>query len=299
MKKHSLLAMTILTLTFFFHNTKNVSAVELITNGGFETGFTGWTTQIGGSGYSPWQVSVAGGGISEVGVTLSSPIEGTRSSHTGFCCNTVSNPEFIRQQVTIPAGNSATLTWQDKIQSNLVTYCSVPACGSNVWRVQILDTSNVVLQTLYTFTANGGAMYNSGWVNHSVSLNAYSGQTILIRFSATYTSTLGGLFNGPGRAELDAVSLIAVPVLAAQVSVGGRIQSANGNGIRNVIVSLVDSNGRTRTTKTSSFGYYSFDEVETGTTTISVISKRFTFANPTQVISVTDSIGDLDFTAIE
>ena len=95
-----------------------------------------------------------------------------------------------------------------------------------------------------------------------------------------------------------AISGPAVPT-AANVSVGGRIVSANGYGIRNVIVSLTDADGTTRTARTSTFGYYNFDEVPLGTIIVSVASKRFTFANPTQVISVSDNVSDVDFTAIE
>ncbi len=86
---------------------------------------------------------------------------------------------------------------------------------------------------------------------------------------------------------------------AASVSVSGRVTAANGNGIRNIVVSLIDSNGQTRTTKTTSFGYYNFDEVPLGTAVIAVSSKRFTFADPTKILSLTDNLSDVDFTAIE
>ena len=87
-------------------------------------------------------------------------------------------------------------------------------------------------------------------------------------------------------------------VVAANVSVGGRVLATNGAGIKNAIVSITDSNGISRTVRTGSFGYYNFDEVEAGRTYIvSVASKRFVFANPTQVITVNDNIGDLDFIA--
>lgn len=85
---------------------------------------------------------------------------------------------------------------------------------------------------------------------------------------------------------------------AAAVSVGGRITASSGTGIRNVIVTLTAGNGITRNVLTSSFGYYNFDDVAVGETyVVSVAAKRFTFANPTQIISVNDNIGDLDFIA--
>jgi hypothetical protein len=85
---------------------------------------------------------------------------------------------------------------------------------------------------------------------------------------------------------------------AAGVSVSGRVMTANGNGIRNVIVTLADASGLTRRAISSSFGYYRFDDVEAGQNyVISVRSKRFTFANPTRILSVQDELTDVDFTA--
>jgi hypothetical protein len=86
---------------------------------------------------------------------------------------------------------------------------------------------------------------------------------------------------------------------AANVSVGGRVLSAQVHGIRNASVTLTDANGATRTVITSSFGYYRFDDVEVGQTyVVSVRSKRFQFSNPTQVIALLDELTDLTFVAL-
>jgi hypothetical protein len=86
---------------------------------------------------------------------------------------------------------------------------------------------------------------------------------------------------------------------AANVSVSGRVLSAQGHGIRNARVTLTDANGATRTAITSSFGYYRFDEVEVGQTYIvGVRSKRYQFSNQTQVVFVGDEITDLTFNAL-
>ncbi|HMS40296.1 MAG TPA: SdrD B-like domain-containing protein, partial [Pyrinomonadaceae bacterium] len=85
---------------------------------------------------------------------------------------------------------------------------------------------------------------------------------------------------------------------AASVSVGGRIQASDGRGIRNVIISLTTANGTTRFARSGSFGYYNFDEVESGQTiTVSVQSKRFTFSQSTIAFSLEDAVDDLIFTA--
>ncbi|MDQ3490846.1 MAG: hypothetical protein M3449_07260 [Acidobacteriota bacterium] len=54
--------------------------------------------------------------------------------------------------------------------------------------------------------------------------------------------------------------------------------------------------GSTRTARSSSFGYYRFEDVAAGETYIlSVSSKRYSFAP--RVVSALDELSDLDFTA--
>lgn len=87
---------------------------------------------------------------------------------------------------------------------------------------------------------------------------------------------------------------------AAVVSIGGRITASDGRGIRNAIITLTDSNGASRRTQTGSFGYYRFTDVEVGQTyVLTVISKRFVFANPTQIITVNEELSEINFNANE
>lgn len=94
--------------------------------------------------------------------------------------------------------------------------------------------------------------------------------------------------------------VVAAPVgpTAALVAVGGRVTTPSGNGIRHVTVTLTDEAGQTRQVRTGSFGYFRFEDVEAGRTYIvNAVSKRHSFAP--QIITVTDQITDLRFTAIE
>jgi hypothetical protein len=82
----------------------------------------------------------------------------------------------------------------------------------------------------------------------------------------------------------------------ASVSVGGRVTTAAGEGVPNVLVIITDSTGNSRMTRTGSFGYFRFDEVATGQTyTVSVASKQYQFQP--QMINVTDNVTNLNFTA--
>ena len=87
---------------------------------------------------------------------------------------------------------------------------------------------------------------------------------------------------------------------ASSVVVGGRILTAAGQGIRNVQVTIRFPTGETRTTLSSSFGYYRFSDIPSGEIyVISVAAKKYTFANPTQIRTVQDDLQDVDFTANE
>lgn len=89
-------------------------------------------------------------------------------------------------------------------------------------------------------------------------------------------------------------------VTAANVSISGRVLTAKGSGIKNIIVTLTDSNGNNLTAKTNSFGHFRFDEIAVGQTYfVSVFSKRFTFEQPTQIINVSEELADINFTAQE
>lgn len=281
----------------------SVKAVELITNGGFENaaGFQGWTVVTAGNGYFPWQVTTAGGGNDGLGIAPSSPRFGLKDAWTGFCCNVTNNPEYIEQTVTLPAAQTASLQWSHKIQSDLHSFCNSTNCGSNTFRVQILTTSNVILQTVYTYTATfQPTNHNTGWEDRLVSLTPFAGQTIKIRFSGTYSSTVGGNLNGPGRAEVDGVSVQspAVVVTAANASVGGKVSDETGRGLSSVSLILTDStSGVSKTATTNSFGNYQFDELETGHFYIITIgeNKRYTFANPVRSFQLNENAANVDF----
>lgn len=86
---------------------------------------------------------------------------------------------------------------------------------------------------------------------------------------------------------------------AAPASISGRVTTADGYGIRNAVVSVTGGNLVQRVTaRTSSFGYYSLEGLEAGHTYVVMVNaKRYTFAAPTRVVTVNDSVTDIDFIA--
>ncbi len=85
---------------------------------------------------------------------------------------------------------------------------------------------------------------------------------------------------------------------AAEVTVSGSILTADGRGIRNVLVTMVKSSGESRTVISSALGYFRFGNVAAGETYIfSVSAKRYAFSQPTIVRSIVRDADDIVFTA--
>lgn len=277
---------------------RSISATELITNGGFETGnFTGWTATNATNPWMNWAVSPAGAGGNFVPVpVITSPREGVRDAWEGIACN--AGAAFtLDQLITIPAASTASITWRHRYQMNLSGFCGTTgstACGNAVYAVQILNTSNVLLQTLYTVTTASSTNTDTGWQYNLRNLSAYAGQTIKIRFMTTVSIT----WAGPGQLEVDAVSVQTPGVVtAATASIAGRLTTSDGLPINGGTVTLTDGPD-TRTAISNPFGYYRFDDVATGRTyVIGASSKRYFFPNTPVAMTIGGDLLDMNFQA--
>ncbi len=89
----------------------------------------------------------------------------------------------------------------------------------------------------------------------------------------------------------------ALAPTAANVAISGRVITASGRGIRNVVVQISGGNlSETRYARTNPFGYYRFTELDAGQTyALSVSAKRYSFANPTRVITLNEDLTGEDF----
>jgi hypothetical protein len=65
-----------------------------------------------------------------------------------------------------------------------------------------------------------------------------------------------------------------VGVTAAPVTLSGRVLDANGRQVSNAIVSLTDSSGAVRSTRTSTFGYFSFGDLAAGQSYLVRVSSK-------------------------
>ena len=284
---------------------QNLKAVDLIVNGSFETGnFTGWTATNASSAWRLWAVSPSGAGGDDGSGYSPVPTativqHGTRSAWNGVTAG--DNQSFILfQQITVPAGQTASIQWIDRYQLNYTQFCGTVSnpCGTGHYFVEILNTSNVVLQTLYNVNTANNTNSNTGYVHHYALLGTtYAGQTIRIRFRTLVTSAL----EGPGQVEIDNVRFNAPAVLnpsSAEASVGGQVTTSGGSGISGVNITLSDASGVSRTAITNSFGYYSFTEVPTGQTYMLTVSKKgYIFPDSPRAVNVQDDLTDVNFIA--
>ena len=84
---------------------------------------------------------------------------------------------------------------------------------------------------------------------------------------------------------------------AATVTMSGRVLDAFGNPLRNVVVTLNDSTGGVIVTRSNAFGYFTYEEVQSGQTylvELSALGHQFV----PQVLNVKDSLTGLEFRAL-
>lgn len=100
-----------------------------------------------------------------------------------------------------------------------------------------------------------------------------------------------GVFNGATHAYM------MVPV--ASVSLGGRITTSDGRGIRGVFVTISGGNlAAPLAARTGLFGFYSFPNLTSAQPyTVTVGAKRFTFTPSTRSVTLQSSLTNFNFTA--
>lgn len=104
-------------------------------------------------------------------------------------------------------------------------------------------------------------------------------------------------FNGGDVGMMGGWCIDIVAPTAANASVSGRVLSASGWALPYVGVSISGGGlSQPLTATTNMFGYFRLDGIPTGETyVLSVISKKYTFSNPDQVITVNGDLTGLDF----
>jgi subtilisin family serine protease len=180
------------------------SGGELAVNGSFETGnFTGWNVSATGPVFRPWQVTGPGMG-GGFGMAPTLPQDGDFVAWNGF--DGGGPMQYIMSQdVTIPEGQGAELSWHERIQwnFNLGGFASL----SRTHAVEVRDPgTDVLLATLHTFstgTQDTNPTGDTGWTSHSADLTAFAGQTVRLVFRQNIPQA----GTGPGQIEFDGIRL--------------------------------------------------------------------------------------------
>jgi hypothetical protein len=182
------------------------------------------------------------------------------------------------------------------------------ATGPDVSNFSLVDDgSGIGNSQLFANLTNFGTA-NGVTVTENMPLNNYSVTQINCVEAA---SGGGGLQNTTVNLPLRTANIIleegesvtctfvnAVPTAATAV-ISGRIFDIYGGAVKDVIVSVIDSAGVTRSTRTNNFGAYRFTELTVGESyVITVRSRRYTFASDTRIVVLMDDLSDQDFTAI-
>jgi trimeric autotransporter adhesin len=149
--------------------TQAASSTELVTNGGFEGSSSPWVR----SGNAYWTG------------TGSYPHSGTGYTYLG---NANSASGTMYQQLTIPTSATGTLTfWLNTVSNETTTTTKY-----DYLYVEVRNTSGALLATLATYS-NLDKTTSGNYVQKSLSLAAYKGQTIRLQFRGTtdssYTTT--------------------------------------------------------------------------------------------------------------
>lgn len=166
--------------------------------------------------------------------------------------------------------------------------------GSN----QSGSTATPILPLLSPLQNNGGKTFTRALFEGSPAVDkGHSPAIIADQLGRVRPSDNPLISNSGNGADIGAFEAQYAPPTSATASIGGRILSSdgkNGRGVSGATVKLTDMSGNTRMVRTNSFGYYNFEDVDTGEIyIIDVRHKSFQFTP--QVINLLEDMTDLNF----
>ncbi len=236
-------------------------------------------------------LTFSGGNNTPLTITLLNPvtytINNTACTTTGLPATT--GPAFLFDE----AGNPFFNTFRNVTSTSTIRY------SINMGTPQLITTANSGRAAVNDRTENDIYVFGN---TQSLPINS----TVVL---SPGTITITGNFSGalPANGSFSTFitnnfgtrcSTVSMAPTAATVSISGRVMTASGRGIVNVRLTLTDSNGEIRTTTTTAFGYYRFDDVQAGETYIlSAAGKRYTFSQPVQVLNINEEASEVNFIA--
>ena len=188
------------------------------------------------------------------------------------------NPNFT-VSVSGAIGNASAVLVIDSVDSGVGT--SIPASGT------FARTS--------TNTNNTGA--GNGWASLSMPVpntTPFVGQT----FFARWYIIDAGAANGFSVSQVARFTVFGQAVATANATISGQVVDPTGRGFR-ATVNLTGPGGTNRVATSSTFGFYTFENVPTGVSyTLSVSSRRFRFPRIENLL-ITSDLTDVNFVGQE
>ena len=200
--------------------------------------------------------------------------------------------------LTCGAANPPVALNTDARGANRIGNVDIGAYEINSAYVAILP--DAVSNQGYNFTLainTGGFIYNYAGGSPPMGLGLNSSSTTAFFGGSPVTL---GTFNFGISGNMNSLAAINYRISivsdANVASIGGRVTTSTGAAVPNAVVRMTDSMNVSRFARTNGFGYFRFDEVPRDQTyTVSVTSKQYQFQP--QMITVTDNVTNLDFTA--
>lgn len=177
-----------------------------------------------------------------------------------------------------------------------VTVTITPSNATALYSAAYNNSGYVPTSITSNYLADYGVT-TAGTISYSFNVTAGQQFTVVVHeitvgggIGVNYTLNVSGPIAG---------ACTAFAPSAATATVSGRVLSANGRGIYNATLRLSGGNlVGTKYAQTNPFGYYRFQDLDVGQTyVLSVGSKRYTFANPTRIISLNEELTDANFMA--
>lgn len=144
---------------------------------------------------------------------------------------------------------------------------------------------------------SGGTASLPAYITTTVNMPAAAfGQAVQMRW--VVASDNNWMASGDAGARIDTILGTACPPTAARAEITGRVLTRDGRWIPNAAVTLRDSMGAVRITRTGSFGYYRFDDLPVGGTYVLNAADRNHTFDPRTIVLL-DSVIDFDIVSRE
>lgn len=167
--------------------------------------------------------------------------------------------------------------------------------GLMIFTVLSITATDAQIAANPPFTLDQSVIAAGGGVSTDNSNNTFKIEGTIGQFAAGTTAA-----NSPFTLRSGFFTPPQLAPTAAFVSIEGRVRMENGVGIRNVIITLTESNGTIRVTSSGTFGSFRFTDITVGQVVVlNVSAKKFEFNQPFMVLNLTEGLLGLEFVALE